>query len=61
MDIAEKRASQDGKIRRTYEDKSLEFRCSTAPGKHGEKMVLRHLNNDTDVLNLDILISKCDI
>ena len=61
MDIAEKRASQDGKIRRTYEDNSLDFRCSTAPGKHGEKMVLRHLNNDTDVLNLDILIQNSEV
>ncbi len=37
MDIAEKRASQDGKIRRTFEGNSLEFRCSTAPSKYGEK------------------------
>ena len=61
MDIAEKRASQDGKIRRTYENNSLDFRCSTAPGKYGEKMVLRHLNNDTDVLNLDILIQNKEV
>ena len=40
MDIAEKRASQDGKIRRTYENNSLDFRCSTAPSKYSEKMVL---------------------
>ena len=56
MDIAERRASQDGKIRRTFEQQNLEFRCSTAPGKYGEKMVLRYLNNDTSVLNLDTLI-----
>ncbi len=61
MDIAEKRASQDGKIRRTYENNSMDFRCSTAPGKYGEKMVLRHLNNDTDVLNLDTLIQNKDV
>ena len=61
MDIAEKRASQDGKIRRTYENQPLDFRCSTAPSKHGEKMVLRYLNNDTDVLNLDTLIANEDV
>ena len=61
MDIAEKRASQDGKIRRTYENNSMDFRCSTAPGKYGEKMVLRHLNNDTDVLNLDTLIQNTEV
>ena len=61
MDIAEKRASQDGKIRRTYENNSLDFRCSTAPSKYGEKMVLRYLNNDTNVLNLDTLIENEDV
>ena len=40
MDIAEKEASQDGKIKRTYKGKHLDIRCSTAPGKYGEKMVL---------------------
>ncbi len=61
MDIAEKRASQDGKIRRTYENNSLDFRCSTAPSKYGEKMVLRYLNNDTSVLKLDTLIENEDV
>ena len=46
MDIAERRASQDGKILRKFEGNRLEFRCSTVPGKHGEKMVLRILNSD---------------
>ncbi len=56
MDIAERRASQDGKILRKFEGNRLEFRCSTVPGKHGEKMVLRILNNDPSTLNLDTLI-----
>ena len=56
MDIAERRASQDGKILRKFEGNSLEFRCSTVPGKHGEKMVLRILNSDASALNLDTLI-----
>ena len=56
MDIAERRASQDGKILRRFEGNSLEFRCSTVPGKHGEKMVLRILNSDASQLNLDTLI-----
>ena len=58
MDIAERRASQDGKIRRRFEGNVMEFRCATAPGKYGEKMVLRFLNSDTDMLNLDALISN---
>ena len=56
MDIAERRASQDGKILRKFEGNRLEFRCSTVPGKHGEKMVLRILNSDSSTLNLDTLI-----
>ena len=56
MDIAERRASQDGKILRKFEDKKIEFRCSTAPAKHGEGMVLRVLNSDSSILNLDTLV-----
>ena len=58
MDIAERRASQDGKILRRFEGQQMEFRCSTAPGKHGEKMVLRILNSNSEMLSLDMLISE---
>ena len=58
MDIAERRASQDGKIRRRFESQTIEFRCATAPGKHGEKMVMRYLNSNADMLSLDTLISN---
>jgi len=57
MDIAERRASQDGKILRRFEGQKMEFRCSTAPAKHGEKMVLRILNSNTEMLSLETLIS----
>jgi len=56
MDVAEKRASQDGKILRRFQGNRLEFRCSTVPSKHGEKMVLRILKSDTETLKLDTLI-----
>ena len=56
MDISEKRIGQDGKILRKFEGNKMEFRCSTVPSKHGEKMVLRVLNSDASVLNLDTLI-----
>lgn len=58
MDIAERRASQDGRILRRFEGQVMEFRCATAPGKHGEKMVMRFLNSDTEMLSLDKLISN---
>ena len=41
---------------RKFEGNRLEFRCSTVPGKHGEKMVLRILNSDASALKLDTLI-----
>ena len=37
MDIAERRASQDGKILRRFEGQIMEFRCATAPGKYVRK------------------------
>jgi len=58
MDIAERRASQDGKIRRRFEGQTMEFRCATAPGQFGEKMVMRFLNSNADMLSLDVLISN---
>ena len=58
MDISERRASQDGKILRSFEGQPMEFRCATAPGKFGEKMVMRSLNSDSDMLSLDTLISN---
>ena len=61
MDIAERRASQDGKILRRFEGQQMEFRCSTAPGKHGEKMVLRILNSNTEMLSLDTLINSDEV
>ena len=57
MDIAERRASQDGKILRYFEGQKLEFRCATAPAKYGEKMVMRLLNSSSDMLSLDQLIN----
>lgn len=61
MDIAERRASQDGKILRRFEGQNMEFRCSTAPAKHGEKMVLRILNSNSDMLSLDTLINDSQV
>ncbi|QNI86425.1 type II/IV secretion system family protein [Synechococcus sp. PROS-7-1] len=61
MDIAERRASQDGKIKRRFEGQTMEFRCATAPGKYGEKMVMRILNSNSEMLSLDLLISNDNV
>ncbi len=46
MDIAEKRLPQDGRIRVNTDDgRQVDFRASTLRTLHGEKMVLRMLDN----------------
>jgi type IV pilus assembly protein PilB len=56
LDIAEKRLPQDGriKIKMKYQGKlkELDFRVSTIPSMHGEKIVMRLL--DKDNLQLDM-------
>jgi len=61
MNVAERRASQDGRILRKLEDNKMEFRVSTLPSKYGEKTVLRVLKSDPGMLNLDVLVSNSDV
>jgi type IV pilus assembly protein PilB len=50
MDIAEKRLPQDGRVRVANEDgKDVDFRASTLRTLHGEKMVLRVLDQNRGV------------
>jgi type IV pilus assembly protein PilB len=56
LDIAERRLPQDGRIRRVFDGKKIDFRVSTLPSRYGEKVVLRILNNETTQLGLDKLI-----
>ncbi len=60
LDIAEKRLPQDGKIRRMYQGRKVDFRVSTLPSRYGEKVVLRILDNSSTQLGLDKLISDED-
>jgi len=53
MDIAEKRLPQDGSFRATIENRAIDFRVSTIPTVHGEKMVLRILDRSSLSLTLD--------
>ena len=57
LDIAEKRLPQDGRLRYRANEKVLDFRVSTLPGKWGEKIVLRSLQSDTSLLKLEKLIT----
>ena len=58
LDIAEKRLPQDGRIRCRINDLVSDFRVSTLPGKWGEKIVLRALQSDSSMLDLNKLISS---
>ncbi|NEO31447.1 MAG: Flp pilus assembly complex ATPase component [Symploca sp. SIO3C6] len=57
LDIAERRIPQDGKIRRMFQGRKVDFRVSTLPSRYGEKVVLRILDNSSTQLGLDKLIT----
>lgn len=57
MDIAERRLPQDGRIRVRFSGRDIDFRVSTIPSKHGEKIVMRMLDKSGTMLGLDKLVS----
>lgn len=57
LDIAERRKPQDGKIRRMFQGRAVDFRLNTLPARYGEKACLRILDNSSTQLGLNILIS----
>ena len=57
LDIAERRMPQDGRIRRKFQGRKVDFRVSTLPSRYGEKVVLRILDNSSTQLGLDKLIT----
>jgi type IV pilus assembly protein PilB len=52
LDIAEHRLPQDGRFRIRYKGREIDFRVSSLPTYHGEKVVIRIL--DKEQLTLDI-------
>jgi|YNPNPStandDraft_1061719.scaffolds.fasta_scaffold00003_75 type IV pilus assembly protein PilB len=52
MDIATKRTPQDGRISATIDNKQYDFRVSTLPSVHGEKIVLRILDKSAISIGL---------
>ncbi len=52
LDIAERRLPQDGRIKLKIADKEIDFRVSTIPTLYGESLVMRILDRDTLVLDL---------
>ncbi len=55
LDIAERRAPQDGRIRARLEERELDLRVSTVPTLYGESVVLRLLDRGGRPVGLDEL------
>lgn len=55
LDIGEKRLPQDGRIQYLIDNRQLDLRVSTLPGVHGESVVLRILDRDDVLVNLENL------
>ena len=55
LDIADRRRPQDGRARVSVNGAPVDLRISTLPATHGEKVVIRVLNQRATVLSLDSL------
>lgn len=55
MDIAERRAPQDGSLMHAYGEQEVQFRASSIPTIHGEKMVIRRLSDHQDISDIENL------
>jgi type IV pilus assembly protein PilB len=60
LDIAERRLPQDGRIRRIFRGKKMDFRVSTLPSRNGEKICMRLLDSSATQLGLDTLITDSE-
>jgi type IV pilus assembly protein PilB len=55
LDISERRVSQDGGIHVMMDKRPVDLRISTMPGKYGEKVVIRILDNEKGAVNVEKL------
>lgn len=55
LDISEKRIPQDGRTRLIIDGREIDFRISTLPSIHGEKIVLRILDRTNAIMSLEKL------
>ena len=55
LDISERRLPQDGGIHVMMDKRPIDLRVSTMPGKHGEKVVIRIIDNERASVNLEKL------
>jgi general secretion pathway protein E len=61
LNIAERRLPQDGRIRLRMLDKEIDIRVSTIPVLYGESVVMRLLNKEGIVIDLDKLGFPADV
>jgi general secretion pathway protein E len=61
LDIAERRVPQDGRMSLTLGGRSVDVRVSTLPSRHGERVVLRLLDKDQGLRQLDSLGLSADM
>ncbi|HWL94665.1 MAG TPA: ATPase, T2SS/T4P/T4SS family [Phycisphaerae bacterium] len=55
LDIAERRLPQDGGIHVMMEGRPIDLRVSTLPNLHGEKVVIRIIDNSRSMISLETL------
>jgi type IV pilus assembly protein PilB len=55
MDMAEKRKPQDGRIKMVVQGREIDFRVSSLPARHGESLVLRILDKEKALVDLETL------
>jgi len=61
LDIAERRLPQDGGIHVMMEGRPIDLRVSTLPNMHGEKVVIRIIDNSQALINLETLGFSIDM
>lgn len=61
LDIAERRLPQDGRIKLKISDREIDFRVSTIPTLYGESLVMRILDRESLILDLERIGFPSDI
>ena len=55
MDIAEKRKTQDGRIKMQFQGRDIDLRVNSLPARHGESIVMRILDKEKALVDLEEL------
>ncbi len=61
LDIAKKRVPQDGRFSLNLGERAIDVRVSTLPSRHGERLVMRILEQDSSRLGLPELGMETDV